>query len=202
MSTWALITAFGWGHLQSLQNQNLVLSDTLHPCHEEESFRPRSVKPVPLDLWCNAMVKTSRYGCKTEQFNGCSIIQQLKGCFLRIPLFSFELCELFLPVTVFLHCSYLLMPEAPAEWLHKSPPWQVAGQVSFAPTPRCLGGRVILFGWSAQVCLYLLPSFCAVHFELKHLAVWNTGKTSPLFNFPAKRGTEVMLGFCWSLFIC
>lgn len=112
MSTWALITAFGWGHLQSPQNQNLALSDTLHPCCEEESFRPRSVS---LDLWCKAKVKTSRYGCKTEQFNSCSIVQQLKGCFLRTPLFSPELRELFLPVTVFIHCSYLLMPEAPAE---------------------------------------------------------------------------------------
>lgn len=115
MSTWALITASGWGHLQSPQNQNLAPLDTLHPCCEEESFRPRSVKPVPLDLWCKAKVKTSRCGRKTEQLNSCSITQQLKGCFLRIPLLSPELCELFLPVTVFIHCSYLLKPEAPAE---------------------------------------------------------------------------------------
>lgn len=86
------------------------------------------------------------------------------------------------------------MPEAPSEWLHKSPPWQVAGQVSFSPTPWCLRGHAILFSWSAQVCLYLLLAFCAVHFQLKHSAAWNTGKTPPVFNFPAKCKTEV----CWS----
>ena len=92
------------------------------------------------------------------------------------------------------------MPEAPAERVHKSSLWQVAGWVSFSRTPRCLGGRAVFSSWSSHVRLSLLPSVGFAHFQLKRLAVWNSGKTSSVFNFPAKHGTKIRWGFAGPCF--